>query len=113
MQSLEIMITKEQNKFIINYFVHKDIIVPKYFCFNGHSVPRILRPFLGQFDYIQASLVHDFLYNEASDNYNISRKEADVVYLNMLKELGCNKLISNCSYLAVRLFGRKYYKISE
>ncbi|QEO57546.1 DUF1353 domain-containing protein [Francisella marina] len=86
MQSLEIIITKEQNRFIINNFVYEDIIVPKYFCFNGHSVPRILRAFLGQFDYIQASLIHDFLYSTASDNYNISRKEADIIYLHLLKK---------------------------
>ena len=91
-------------------FNYRNITVPQGFVFDGNSVPRLFRPFLGQYDYAQASCIHDYLYNTESDYMNISRKQADDIYKNHLIQLGCQKYKACIAYFAVRLFGSKFYK---
>lgn len=91
-------------------FEHKGITVPQGFTFNGNSIPKAFRFFLGQYDYLQASCVHDYLYNTKSDYLNVSRKEADIIYRDYLVELGYSKYKAYVCYGFVRIFGKMKFK---
>lgn len=103
----------EDLRVVLEDFVYKDITVPKGFVFNGNSVPRFARPILGQYDYLECSCVHDFLYDKESDYLRLTRKYADKLYKNMLIEFGCSRLASKTYYIFLRLIGwRKFKKYS-
>lgn len=89
--------------------------------FDGNSVPRIFKPFLGQYECIQASCLHDYLYDKKSDIYRVSRKEADKIYKEILDVLSIHdndklfinllKIIRNdIVYCVVRAIGFRRFK---
>ncbi|MBK2258992.1 DUF1353 domain-containing protein [Francisella philomiragia] len=123
------------NRVVYQEFRYKDIIVPKGFTFNGNSIPRFFRWFLGKYEYLEASCVHDYLYTKQSNDleiekpklykftgrnvthwyykpflFKINRKDADKIYKSILIELGCPALKAYICYLFIRLFGQLYYK---
>lgn len=92
------------------------IAVPKGFVFDGGSLPRLawsvtgVTPFCNEI--ICAAIVHDYLYtglkfvNTYGEIVGVTRKEADMVFLNILayqKHLGgASRAIF---YRSVRIFG--------
>ncbi|AEE26308.1 DUF1353 domain-containing protein [Francisella hispaniensis] len=100
----------DSNRVVYLGFEYKNIVVPQGFEFNGNSIPRAFNWFLGKYEYLQASCVHDYLYNSRSNKLNISRKQADEIYKKILIELGCPKLKAHICYFFIRFFGSKYYK---
>jgi hypothetical protein len=83
--------------------------VPSGFITDFASSPRILYPFFPPIGkYNKATLVHDYLYSKQS-KYDITRKEADKIFLQSMGVLGVSKK-RYLMYLAVRLFGKFNYK---
>ena len=78
------------------------VIVPKDFITDLASTPRILwtiYPRDGKYRY--AVVIHDFLYHYQTR----SRKEADFILWEALKEIGINAFHRNMFYNGVRLGG--------
>ena len=97
----------------VNLGKYGDLVVPRGFSYNGLSVPTPLLFTVGSdrfgSRYKQPSLVHDYLYDE---HYNggLSRKDADDVIYDLLRERGVSKLKSSLMWLTVRLFGYSNYR---
>ncbi len=87
------------------------ISVPKGFVTDLASTPKFLWFIFEPFNknYMEPSIVHDFLYNKKS-SHKFNRKEADKIFLQLMKEYGANKLKRNLIYLGARLFGSTHYK---
>ena len=76
--------------------------IPRGFITDFASVPRILWwlfPPMGR--YGKAALVHDYLYYTKE----VSRAEADRIFLEAMLMMGVGKLTAYTMYLAVRAFG--------
>ena len=109
MNNLFLLITQDQQRILTSDFIYKSLTVPEGFTFNGNSVPKWARFFLGQYDYIQASCVHDYLYSQNAE-YSTTRYYADNIYREILINLGFKKYKANIAYICIRLFGKKFYK---
>lgn len=58
-------------------------------------------------DLMGAPVIHDFLYRyKKVSNRPISREEADLVFLDLMREDGVSGSKALCAYWAVRLFGK-------
>lgn len=90
------------------------IIVPKNFITDLASIPRIFRIFLNSYgdNYTRAAVIHDYLYSYGYKD-RISRKRADSIFLEIMKERGLRKGKRIIMYLAVRIFGVFFYKKGE
>ncbi len=89
------------------------IKIPKGFCTDGASVPRIFWNIFSPFgSYFAAALVHDFLYSKDSDElFCISdRKQADLIFFQAMQDIGVGWLTRRTIYRAVRLGGWASYK---
>lgn len=98
------------------YIGNRDqFLVPKGFTTDFASIPRAfhtLIPKNGRHD--AAAIVHDYLYQVSPrvpakpplrSMVRVSRKDADGVFLRIMKELGVNPVRRWLMYRAVRLFG--------
>ena len=87
--------------------IHEDfyvngITVPKDFETDLASIPRILWGIYPPFGkYQTGAIVHDYLYTSKS----VDRKEADYIFLVIMKNDGVNIFTRKIFYLTVRLFG--------
>lgn len=96
------------------------VTIPKGFCSDGASVPRLLRGILEPWGkYAQAAIVHDFLYN----TWQKPRKEADLIFreaiLVISEDVGKDsgdpdytwkgKFVAFITYWGVRIGGRGGY----
>jgi len=95
------------------------IIVPLGFQWDGASVPRFLWSLSGiRPDGLvrAAALVHDYLYRKPKSgnvggSYKIfTRKEADVLFRDMIREAGGSWWTASKAYWAVRAFGWMAWK---
>jgi hypothetical protein len=87
------------------------IHVPKGFRSDFASAPRIfysLFPPIGK--HSKACFLHDFLYSKYSNEYDLSREEADKYFLQAMFIAGVSKWQRYSMYYAVRLFGKLRYK---
>jgi hypothetical protein len=87
-----------------DYQPDQTIIVPRYFIFDGASIPRIAwsliySPFHP--DVVAAALIHDYDYFV----HPVGKKLADKRFLEYLIVNGANTRKSHEMYWAVRLFG--------
>jgi len=82
------------------------ITVPEMFTFDGCSIPMfsLFRPHL-----ITAALVHDWLYV----SHQVTRKEADQIFKELLVKNGTNKLIASSMYQGLRIGGSFAWKYSK
>lgn len=86
------------------------LVVPRGFVTNYASIPRMFRIFLLPYGrHSGASIVHDWLYSKRCD-LNISRQEADDIFLEILTEENVNFFVRISMYQFVRKFGEKYYR---
>ena len=108
--SIFLKINYKQKLSLTSSFKYKDIIVPKGFSFDGNTVPRWARFFIGQYEYIQASCIHDYLYNKDTNYLNISRYEADNIYKVMLIDMGFDKYKAMVCYYLIRLIGFRRFR---
>ena len=73
------------------------------------SIPRLfwrLCPPMGLWN--RAAYIHDYLYRTGI----VSRWVADAIFYECLLDCGVNRTLATCMWLAVRLFGRGYYRRS-
>jgi len=90
---------------------HK-IVVPGFFLIDGASIPSMLwaicyHPFDTRV--IAAAIVHDWLYW----NHQVSKKEADLIFLDIMLQNGADETKARLMYHAVSLFGEQYWPLSE
>lgn len=79
------------------------IVVPKWFVFDGASIPRVFWTIIGhpmQTKVIKAACLHDYLYI----NKIYSRKRSDVIYFEALLVAGVGMLRAILHYVAVRVW---------
>lgn len=73
------------------------------------STPRFLWPVFPPFGrYNKAAALHDYIYNKPS--LNISRQQADKIFLEAMAASAVPFLTRQIMYLAVRLFGSFAYR---
>lgn len=87
-----------------------NIYVPKYFVFDGASIPAaawqmIFTPFHPQV--MGPALVHDWLYH----NHQTSREQADEIFNELLLANGVDSLKAFAIFQAVRVGGEEAWKI--
>ncbi|KKK88680.1 hypothetical protein LCGC14_2740720 [marine sediment metagenome] len=79
-------------------------IVRKGFTTDLASIPRVARSIIPQVGrHIQPAIVHDWAYEDHTD---LTRAEADMLFLEGMKAVGMPWLRRNVMYAAVRAFGR-------
>lgn len=86
------------------------ITIPRGFRTDFASVPRVfygLLPPTGR--YGLAALVHDYLYATKV----LTRRQADQVFLHLMKSYGVNKVVAVIMYRASRWFGRQAWKNAQ
>jgi hypothetical protein len=91
-------------------FLYKTFAVPAGFQTNGISSPKWTWPLVGPVsDAFPAAVFHDYFYSKGCQ-YDFTRKEADDLFLVMMKELGLGFFQRQAIYRAVRLFGWTCFK---
>lgn len=92
----------------------RTVTVPAGFEFDGASIPKIFwLPYYSPYDprVILASLVHDYLYvTHLADGEAVSKREADAVFRDILREQGVPRGRSWSMWLAVHLFGGRAWR---
>ena len=82
------------------------ITIPLGFRTDLASVPQFLWPLFPPWEgYGPAAVVHDYLYCCSEEEW--TRKDADKLFLDIMRTLGTGLFSRRCIYLAVRGFGRK------
>lgn len=84
------------------------IIIPGGFLTDLASIPRWLWPIIApaRSDFIGAAILHDYLYAVHS---GFTRSQIDRILLHSLIENGTSPLRAYQMYVAVRMFGSKYF----
>ena len=87
------------------------VTVPVGFITNFVSIPRPLWAILPPTGkYGKAAVIHDYLYAiHCINGRHISRKEADLIFLEAMKVLGVPAWKRRAMYRAVRIFGTRPY----
>jgi hypothetical protein len=89
----------------------RELTVPAGFQCDGASVPRFLwssvSPAIDPRT-IRAAVVHDYLYRNAPENW--TRKDADELFYDFIREDGLSWWASQKAYWGVRLFGGSSWK---
>ena len=119
----------ELDDFELKYYDGKDFILEKDYRYmiNGKlihipagfkcdlsSVPRVFRNIINTYgkDHTKAAVIHDWLYRNGN-KLGVSRKEADKIFLAVMKEQGAGFFKRQLMYRAVRTFGIFAYKKGE
>jgi len=100
------------------YFEYKwkIIKIPKWFYFDGWSLPRFLYflAFPVEQPYLKHFMIHDFLYSKKSDKelfefwIKTNRKEIDLYFLKWISSI--SKIKWFLFYIWVYIFWGRYYK---
>jgi len=83
-----------------------DIQIPSGFETDFASIPKIFRiiiPKLGKYN--KAAVIHDAIYRDYITGYKFARAEADLIFLDGMKDMGVAKWKRYVMYWAVRIFG--------
>ena len=96
-----------------SYKVNNRIIeVPENFITDLASIPKILWNIFepaGE-NYTRSSLIHDYLYSKDCKYIEISRKEAEQIFLEIMKERGVPFWKRHLMHKAVRMFGWIFFR---
>ena len=86
------------------------IRVPKGFRTDYASVPRIFRNIINSYGkHGRAAVVHDWLYSSQC-KIDVTREEADKIFLEIMKECGVGSIKRNLMYRMVRIFGASHFR---
>ena len=89
------------------------VVVPNGFKTDYASVPKIFRNIINTYGkHGKAAVVHDWLYSK-NCNIDITRAEADKIFLEIMKECGVGVIKRNLMYRMVRLFGASHFRRGE
>jgi hypothetical protein len=84
--------------------------VPKGFKTNFASVPKYFRNIIEPTGkHTNAAALHDFLYARGY-KMNVSRKKADKIFYDAMRDSFVNIITANVLWFAVRVFGGFFYK---
>lgn len=88
------------------------VVVPEDFKSDGASIPQFAwsivgHPFSG---YLEAAVVHDYLYAKQSDDLKINRKQADKILRELMWNMGYSAPKVAAFYMAVRMGGWASFK---
>lgn len=85
----------------------RDVTVPRGFVSDGESVPRVVLGMTGLAS-IRAGIVHDFLYRGHLNlpEANVTKEQADDVYLEMMLAAGVDEVHARMRYTAVARLGQ-------
>lgn len=89
----------------------RNIKVPAGFKTDYASIPRAFQLFIPKVArHRYAAVVHDWLYNRESPYVNMTRKEADDIFLEAMADLQVSPWMRWTMYSAVRAFGWALFK---
>jgi hypothetical protein len=94
---------------LVDSVMVEGILVPKYFRWDGASIPRILWRVIGTpFNpmFMAPSMVHDYLYSNPG---KMSRKDVDKLFLKLLLHNGVDEDLAETIYTGVRLGGGSHF----
>ena len=94
----------------IKYTIEGDILtIPELYKTDLASIPRIFWNIVSpaRSEFMSAAILHDFLY---SCHDNLSRKEIDDIFFNLLIDNGVSKKEALFFYLGVRMFGGEFFQ---
>lgn len=102
------------------------LVVPNGFEHDFASVPRPLWGLIAPIDLGMASIFHDWIYRNQGEVTTLlwegdpqrwtphadrwSREQADRLFARIMREQGVAKWRRRCAYLAVRFWGRRFWK---
>lgn len=86
------------------------IVAHRGFETDGASIPRAAWAIIGSpfDDYLEAAVIHDFLYSPWNHEYD--RSEADHIFRELMWNTGVNRAKLTTMWAMVRLFGRSSFK---
>lgn len=86
----------------------KVFTIPKDFVTDLASIPRIIWPVLSpaHSSLFVGAIIHDWFYRMTGD---FTRKEADLIFYEIIKQSGLGSIRSKGAYYAVRLFGKAFF----
>ena len=86
------------------------VVVPKGFRTDYASVPRIFRNIINSYGkHGRAAVVHDWLYSSQC-KIDVTRAEADKVFLEIMVEWNVKKYKRILMYVLVRMFGSSHFR---
>lgn len=86
------------------------VVVPKGFRTDYASVPKIFRNIINTYGkHGRAAVVHDWLYSSKC-KINITRAEADKIFLEIMVEWSVKKYKRILMYMLVRMFGESHFR---
>ena len=86
------------------------VVVPPLFCSDGLSIPRLFRSIFSKSpSYIYAGIAHDYTYRILP--HKMTRKQADVLFLKIMKGYGVGFWTRRAIYRAVRIGARKSWRV--
>lgn len=96
------------SEFIYQESGNKFIKVPKGFRTDGASIPKPFWSIVGNpfEEYMEAAVIHDYLYRTGTG----TKKHADKVFLQAMKDSGVNPIKRRTMYYAVKFFGKGSWK---
>ena len=83
-------------------------VIPAGFLSDGLSIPKLIQPLINTPaapQWIVAGFYHDWLY-KLHPNKTVTRKEADLKFLEVMRELGVGWMRRRTIFYGVRLGGR-------
>jgi len=85
-------------------------LVPPLFLSDGLSIPRWARSVFSQSpSYIYAGIAHDYTYRILP--HKMTRKQADLLFLKLMRGYGVNWWTRRAIYTAVRIGARKSWRV--
>lgn len=89
------------------------VVVPNGFKTDYASVPKIFRNIINTYGkHGKAAVVHDWLYSK-NCNIDITRAEADKIFLEIMKECGVGTIKRQFMYRMVRIFGASHFRKND
>jgi len=87
-------------------------LVPPLFLSDGLSIPRLFRSIFSKSpSYIYAGIAHDYCYRILPKK--MTRKQADKLFLKLMKGYGVGFFTRRAIYRAVRLGARKSWRVKR
>ena len=89
------------------------VTIPTGFMTDGASIPKVFHNLLGPTGpgWFEAGVLHDFLYSKQSDrHFKVDRATADMLFKEVMFNLGVPWHKREMIYRAVRMFGWRSWK---
>ena len=86
------------------------VVVPPLFLSDGLSIPRLFRSVFSKSpSYIYAGIAHDYTYRILP--HKMTRKQADLLFLKLMRGYGVGFWTRRAIYRAVRIGARKSWRV--